>query len=399
MTTVRRPMEPDVAQLPLITGADAGDIESLLRSLSRGSSSPPPGTAEIHIERLIEHEIDHKNRHIELADTPVTLGDHEKFFAEHLATGDARAEWAACFDNPRGDIPRLCRELLGTTEQFIEASKALAQRLYDVMRTRRIARGDFVAAVFTKGNDPTRHIAILKLDPDSRRIRTFRKIGGQTRVDISIADNILPESRTLAKCALITLPNDPPDAGAPSTEWDIRLLDTQAGTKANEVAAFFFRGFLNTELVPTARRRTREFVRSCDAWLHDRAADLTPADLIGFWDARRAVLATDAVDVGAFVAEALPTHPELHEELATRLERAITLLPRAQTETIGRFQVDPSVARPLVEEVVLELDAGARLVVPSAHFAELVQIERDFTAQGKYRIVIQSQTLKEVSKR
>lgn len=398
MTTVRRPIEPDVAQLPLLTGADVGDIESLLRSLATDAGSPLPGSGEIHIERLIEHEIDHKNRHIELADALVTLGDHERYFAEHIATGDARAEWAACFDDPRGDVPKLCRELLGTTEQFIEASKALAQRLYDVMRTRRIARGDFVAAVFTKGNEPQRHIAILKLDPDSRRIRNFRKIGDQTLVDISMANNILPDTRSLAKCALITPVDDPGD-GAPGAGLDIRLLDNQAGTKANEVAAFFFRGFLATELVPTARRRTREFVRGCDAWVHDHSADLIPAELVEFWDARRAALTTDTVDVVAFAAEALPTHPELHEELTARLERAITPVLPAQSETISRFHVDQSVAQPLVKEIVLELDAGARLIVPTDHFDELVHIERDYTAQGRYKIVIQSQTLKEVSKR
>ena len=49
--------------------------------------------------------------------------------------------------------------------------------------------------------------------------------------------------------------------------------------------------------------------------------------------------------------------------------------------------------------MTLELDGGARLIVPAARFFELVHIDQSRTAENKYRLVIESSTLKEVSDR
>ena len=49
--------------------------------------------------------------------------------------------------------------------------------------------------------------------------------------------------------------------------------------------------------------------------------------------------------------------------------------------------------------VELELDGGARLIVPAERFADLVRVEPARTAENKYRLVIESLTLREVSER
>jgi hypothetical protein len=63
------------------------------------------------------------------------------------------------------------------------------------------------------------------------------------------------------------------------------------------------------------------------------------------------------------------------------------------------FAIDHSIADSVVRKVTLELDGGARLSVPADRFAELVRIEPSRTAENKYRLVIESSTLKEVSDR
>ena len=148
------------------------------------------------------------------------------------------------------------------------------------MRPRTIAPGDFVALIYPRGDEPDRQIALLKLDPDHRLVRTFASRDGRLRVSISAAENLLPDSARLQKCALLTCPT-------PGDDFEVTLLDTQAGPRAEGIAAFFYRGFLATELAPSARRRTREFLRCSDLWLADHQEEFTPPQVTTFYEARR----------------------------------------------------------------------------------------------------------------
>jgi hypothetical protein len=161
MTAARKIEEPDVAQLSLLPTADVADLIGATTSLARSMTSLSQAVVspeQMHIERLIEHGTDHWNRRLEHADVLVDIANHETFFAEHIATGFARGEWGACFPNPDCDVAHWCAALLRSPDEFIEASKSLATRLFGVMRTRVIARGDLIVAIFTKGSDPQRHI-------------------------------------------------------------------------------------------------------------------------------------------------------------------------------------------------------------------------------------------------
>lgn len=347
----------------------------------------------IHIERLILHGLDNRMERIQLVDEPALLTEEsELFFAHHVEAALSRADWRAHFTDPKGEVARLCQQLLGETDEFVGASKLLARRLYAQMRPRTIAPGDFVALVYSVGDDLTRHVALLKLDPDQRLIRTFSRSGGHYRVSITTAGNLLPDTARLQKCALLTVPA--PDAG-----FDVTLLDTQAGPRAASVATFFYRGFLTTELSPSPRRHTREFLRCCDTWIGLHHDHLTPATLIAFYQARREALRADMLDCASFVSAALPEHPELADELALHLARTYGTTESDELLVTPTFAVDRSIAGQVVSRVTLELDGGARLTIPSDRFAELVRIEPSRTAENKIRIVIESLMLREVGDR
>lgn len=347
----------------------------------------------VRVERLILHGLDNRTGRLQLVDDPAILtGDSEAFFALHIETATTRAEWRARFADPVGEMHTLCRSLLGEQHEFVSASRRLAHRLFDSMRSRTIAPGDFVAAVYTQGDEALRHVALLKLDPDQRLARSYTRHGSRMRVTISAAENLLPDISRLQKCALLTVPS-------PDEAFEVALLDTQAGPRADGVAAFFYRGFLAAELLPSPRRRTRDFLRGCDTWLLSYRDILTPAELAIFYVARRLALAAGTVDVAAFAAAALPSRPALAKELCTHLSSTLQPEDFSADGTCRSFRVDPAVAASIVNRITLELDAGARLSVPFDRFDDLVRIEPSRTADNKVRIVIESLTLKEISER
>ena len=349
-------------------------------------------SGHVRVERLILHGLNNRAEALQLVDEPVTLtGEIERFFALHIESAAERAEWRARFADPAGDVAALCRALLAGHEDFVAASQHLARRLFEQMRPRTIAPGDLVAAIYTAGDD-IRHVALLKLDPDQRLARSFTSSGGRTRVSISAAQNLLPESRNLQKCALMSTS----DA---AYGFDMTLLDNQAGLRTDGVAAFFYRGFLATELEPSPRRRTRDFLRCCDTWLARYRDTLPPADVAAFYDTRRMHLQLAELDISHFAASALPSYPELARDLEDHLLTTLARTPDSSALPSVAITIDTAVAASVVNRVTLELDGGARLIVPADRFAELVHIEPERTAENKVRIVIESLTLKEVSDR
>ncbi len=349
--------------------------------------------APVRIERLILHGLDNRNNRLDIVDAPALLTDESAaFFATHIGAATDRADWHGRFSDPAGEVPALCRALLHRDDDFVGASQVLARRLYEQMRPRTVAPGDFVAAVYTTEDTSQRGIALLKLDPDQRLSRTFSFEGGRRRVSIAAANNLLPDTSRLQKCALVR----PPSLHA---DFDVTILDTQAGPRADGVAAFFYRGFLTAELSPSPRRFTREFLRCTDRWLSDHRDALTPTDMDVYYVARRAALTRDEVDCAGFVAEALPAYPDLRDGLLAQLGAALAPDGYVDPRHPLHFTVDHGIAAPVTHRVTLELDGGTRLTVPLERYADLVRVEPTRTAEGKFRIVIESLTLKEVSER
>lgn len=345
----------------------------------------------VHIERLILHSIDNRSEHLQLVDEPALLtGESEMFSALYIEAAIQRADWRARFTDLGGEVPTLCHALLDDApEPFVTASRRLALRLYEQMRPRTIAPGDFVVIIYTRGDTPDRHIALLKLDPDQRLVRDFSMIDGRRRVTIASAGNLLPDTARLQKCALLTL------SALYNEAFHIHLLDTQAGPRADGVAAFFYRSFLATELEPSPRRYTREFLRCSDGWLAQHRGALNPGEILRFYAARRVTLNAEILNCEAFVRMALPAHADLAEELLAVLR--VRGLAGENNEAI--CAIDRGVAAPLLSRVTIELDGGARLIVPVERLNELVRLDPTLTSDNKFRLVVESLTLREVSER
>jgi hypothetical protein len=346
----------------------------------------PTPEVRLRIHQLILHALDPRAGSIQLVDDVVALDENSAlFFAGHIAAAEQRADWRARFREPDGEVPLLCQRLLGNSGDFVDASRQLAQRLYDQMHQRpnQITPGDFVAVVYQQPDDPGVSIALLKLDPDHRLVREFSRSGGRLRVSIRTAGNLLPETRRLQKCALLR---------ARANSFDMMLLDTQAGPRSDGVAAFFYRGFLDAGLMPSARRRTRLFLTASDTWISQHARELAPAQLLAFYHARRQALTGDSLDLGRFAVAALPEVPQLAETLLAHLRKALF----DPDDPMQSFTIDRAVADPVVRCVTLELDGGTRLIVDAERFEELVRVGAR-RADGKLQLTLETLTLREVS--
>lgn len=358
-------------------------------SISGVASAIPGASGQVRIEAIIQHQLDNQGAQLVLAqEAGLLTAETHDLFASYIAATAARSDWVGRFAEPDGDVAARCAALLGPEQAFVEASQRLAELLFYQMRTRTISAGDLAALIYTADGDAQRHIALLKLDPQSRPVRNFQRVNGRLRVVYGRADNLLPDERQLQKCALLT-------TAAPGAPFDITLLDTQAGPTAAGVAAFFYRGFLGVALAPSPRRLTRRFVDLCDAWLAARRATLEPAALFAFYAARRAALGEANVEVASFAERALPAHPELRHDLTETL--ALNLVEGSPSARLERFAVDAAVVSSLLRYVTLELDGGTRLRVRADRFAALVDPARIRRVGNRYELRISTLTLREVS--
>lgn len=397
----RRPSRRAEAEREAGAARQADDrAESRAESRMERRAGSKAERREVCIERLILHHLDHRAGQCDLVDAIATLDETgARFFASHVASAAERADWHARFRAEDDAVPAQLSALLGDDGQFVDASRALAERLYRYMceRSGNIAPGDFVAIAYHIGDAPERHVALLKMDPDQQRlIRRFTRHGAGWRVAVSVADNLLPEAKSLQKCALISrdVPDTPDAPGLEGGSFRVRLLDTQAGPRSDGVAAFFYRDFLAASLLASARRQTRLFLTETNTWLTQYGAAFEPRELLTFFAARRQALAGERVRLRAFAAAALPTRPDLTDDLTRRLIAAVLDDPDLRGEH-PFFPVDRAAAKSYLEKVTLDLDGGIRLTMSAARFEELAPVAEERTGEGKLRLTLESLVMRE----
>ncbi len=370
----------------------APDIAEVAQPAAPPVVALPTRATAITIERLILHHLDNRTGALLLVEAELALdATIHALFANYIAQALENADWQARFLAEQAatpTMPDLCARLLGEPSAFVAVSHEMARRLFAQMRQRpnQINPGDFVVAIYTAPGLPMSCIALFKLDPDARLVRNFSTERGRRLVRIALADNLMPETvRQKQKCALIT-------PSADGAGFALVLLDTQANIRSEGVAAYFYRGFLTTQILPSARRRTRLFLRATDDWLADRGASLSPHTLLHVYEARRAALADETLDLPAFALAALPGNGALAADLLSTLTQSIFDAAFEPHQT--HFTVDRPTADPIVQTVTLELDGGARLIVPAERFAAMARVE-DQRVGGKIRLTIETLTLKE----
>lgn len=348
----------------------------------------PGALGSLHIDRVIQHQLDNRARTKVLAQATSVLGRAHDLFLSYIRNTAMRAEWRGVFLDPAGDVAHHCARLLSAENDFVDASCWLAERLFDRMmqRPNNISPGDLAVAIYRADDAPGSHVAILKLDIQSWQLREFQAMNGKLRAVYHETHDLMPNETQLQKCALIS--------ELEPGQFVATLLDNQAGPDATGVAAFFYEGFLQLALVPTPRRQTKVFLNQTRRWLDEYSTHLEPGALITFIQARQAALAQATVDVRAFADAALPADSKLKASLVAGL---VEQLSELSVEPVLIFEVDAKTADRVTQYATFELDGGTFLKLSAEMLERLRRGEGLRRVGNAYELTLRSLTLREVS--
>ncbi|WIF94858.1 nucleoid-associated protein [Caminicella sporogenes] len=215
----------------------------------------------IIVERAIVHILDNNS------DTPI-LGEIEQeideeiheFLVKHiiksLRDDDNRK---AKFRLGKNSVIEACKEIFDNEENFIEASKKIANRMFRIMKTNNnISSCDLVVCIFSS-ND-SKYIGILKLDYQKSFVHEIEYIENYFKVSIIPQDIGLPGlNQKLQKCAFIRNLND-------ENDYDMIVLDKQNYSQDSEIARFFIDEFLNSEIIIDNKYKTKMLKKAVEKW-------------------------------------------------------------------------------------------------------------------------------------
>lgn len=139
-------------------------------------------------------------------ETPLTE-DITRYLTNHILKSSRSANAEAAAFKGDGIIKQLTETTLLSQDTFIEASRTMAKRLFQVMRPiETIQSCDLATVLFQAGDIPC--IAILKLDHQQTFQHSIEYIDETFEVKLSQMENALPQANNqLTACALINAPD------------------------------------------------------------------------------------------------------------------------------------------------------------------------------------------------
>lgn len=338
----------------------------------------------ITIREMIVHQLDpHTTVQLALSDLPVSMPvtpKVEAFLTDQIRDNQIhrRARCGKFLNRGSNPLMREADALLsqaGNPTAFVAHSQEIARQLFSAMQSHpKISPGDLVVCLFTDsayGGDLA--LALLKLDRQSAFRGVARPVGGQMRVVLEEADDVLTRG-DLHKCAFLL-----PVAARPAAGYDLIVLDQQSGhyNATRQVASFFLTLFLQSEVGLNRVEMTQAFVGGSREWLHDQEG-WSDADRLRFEDRVFQVVTGEQVDVVAFADEALP-------DLARREAYVAYLQNRGVQELV--FSPDPRERRRLADFVTYTGDNGLRVRVRREGYGAGRTVDPSQPDEDGYKII------------
>lgn len=351
---------------------------------------------EVHIEKLIIHVIDPHRGNFVLSqrEVPLVEGDRlSHFFAEHIRNSlrDPVAR-AAAFTTAEQTTSGICKAMLEGQLDLIGGSRLLAERLCDVVRSRRnISPGVLVVCYYTDSSQPSiaRYLGLLKMDllEVFRNYVEYDEVTGERYVRPKLENDILPtEQERLQKCAFIR------PFSSQRIEFNMMMLDRQTRSMEDVgVAKFFIGSFLGAEPQYDDYERTRRAYRALVPW-YDEVSKESPDIADHVHEAISLAVHSPAISIPAFL-EPLPIKIEQKNKLYEYLEK--------QKLVDDEFTIDPYFGGKLVRKRYFQGSHGFRLEVSSEEYSQIVHKVEPPANDGTrdyYRIEIHTRDWKEIIK-
>jgi len=264
----------------------------------------------------------------------------------------------AQFTDPAAPVAAACTAILAPKGNLVQGSQTLAEGLYGLMtRNASIARGDLAVCRYSALEDgkPVSQLALLKIDPSEAFSQTTRTDEqGKRYVAVEVEAEVLPAGE-LQKCALVRQLEPRP------TDYDMVLLDRQLD--GENVARFFSRDFLGTDLVIDSRQATKKVYKILtDAENRLRSTLQPDAIVTSYQQQARTLLASPSVTWEQLV---LIVPAAVRQEVSDSVQAA--QLP-------DRIELDGSYLAKTTKTVTYEGDFDLTLVVPADRFDDLIKV-------------------------
>lgn len=361
---------------------------------------------DLEITRFIVHVVNHDTEQLDLSDQVTPIGKdsgfpHE-FFKDYIrSTLEDENRRIATFSKPgAGSVDKEFRAIVENPNNFIPASRAIAEHLYKVMSESRYKRlihpGDIMLALYRRASeaDGRSRLAIMKIDPSSVITREVIEEKGHRRVIFDESDSIPdPSENRIQKIALISPVQDPDPE-----PHEVVVLDNNLREK--KVAHFFYHSFLESRLILTATQLTRILIDGLNRFL-SRKADVVDPPLSGgekltLHERGADCLArNNQISPADFVDEVVEL-PDRPQEDVEALRKA--LLAQYQQPTQARYKLAPqrkvAIAQPVLvrkqERLTITMDGGVKLTGPTDSVRRVLTTRQKLDAAGRTVATIKS---------
>lgn len=342
------------------------------------------------IDSAVMHMVDNRNERLALADVPLSLDKEQvAFLAKHIVKSIAQSNIAIFNDREKNAVSLSCENIFAAPGQIAAESQVLAKRLFGLMKPKTIKPGTLWAALFGDKQDPSRYLALLKMDdPDTYRYRPIGTREGERSIRIHKLSHTLPNPKMKLDKAAFVVPVE-----TTGFSYELRVLDK---TLPEEQVADYFTKFLSFKAPQTDREKTLLFVTEVEKWIQENEAKLPKAvSAQRLRETKRNHLDTNKrINVKGFLEGAFGDH---YAELGTKLRSHL----RARGLKDAQFTVDEPEWGKHSSKIGYRFVLGDRSVEvrgPIDDFNALVEITEPTRRDPLYHATITAERLEELIK-
>lgn len=270
-----------------------------------------------------------------------------------------------------------CQSIFEDEEQFVEASKVIANQLFKAMKqNNQVSSADLVVCLYEAQEH--NYIGILKMDYKKSFIHNVEFLDDKLKISIMPQAIGLPNmGQRLQKCAFIKEIDDTED-------FDLILLDKQTfkGEDEGEVAQFFSSQFLNCEIIVDSRDKTKLFRQITEKWTRKNLKD----DIQKAQEVREEVAASlkneIEIDVEKFAIDVLGKDVDLQQNFIQQLSQ--------EGLTHPQFDIDKNWVEKRMKRRILKTDTGIEIKAGFEDFDDKAKFEMLPQGDGTVDIIIKN---------
>lgn len=331
------------------------------------------------VRKAIIHVLD-KN-----ADAPIftdyeqeIIEDIHEFLEKHIVKAlEDEENRKAKFRAGTTVVKDACKLIFENEEQFVEASKLIANQLFKAMKqNNQVSSADLVVCLYEAQEQ--NYIGILKMDYKKSFIHNLEFIDDKLKISIMPQSIGLPNmGQRLQKCAFI---KEIEEGG----DFDLILLDKQTygGDDEGEIAQFFSSQFLNCEILVDSRDKTKLFRQSAEKWTRKNLKD----DIQKAQEVREEVAAAlkneIEIDVKKFVIDVFGNDVDLQQNFVQQMTQDGL---RDQ-----QFDIDKAWVEKRMKRRVIKTDTGIEIKAGYEDFDDKMKFEMLPRGDGTVDIIIKN---------